>query len=244
MQPLQILPTGQAELSRASVLAVAIFFAFSLIVAWPPRAALAGQVQTLPSQQVPLPPPPSPPAIQSQPHGLPPTPPILPGPQNNTKEIPLPEIFRGCWSGLVRQVDSIVPLNNSVGNVIWLTKSYTLCYKQSGYNGKWRLTFAEGSVANRNEVSDQRQSIRVDAVSGPDHARLSAYLHFRARQPGIFGIPGQLNDVDELAHLDCLVMPDNSVMLVRGDVFVEYDGRPWVNIRWHTRFMRSDPGSG
>jgi hypothetical protein len=33
-------------------------------------------------------------------------------------------------------------------------------------------------------------------------------------------------------------------MLVRGEVFVEYDGRSWANIKWHTRFMRTVSGSG
>src|SRR5437879_4563274 len=149
--------------------------------------AAAQQVQTLPSQQIP-PPQQLPPPIQRQPNETAPIPPTLPGAQGNIREIPLPQVFRGCWIGLVAQVDSIVPLNPDVANVIWLTKSYKLCYKQSGYNGKWQLTFAEGSVADRNEVSDQRQVIRVESVSGADRAQLSAYLHFRARQPGIFGM--------------------------------------------------------
>jgi hypothetical protein len=205
--------------------------------------AAAEQVQTLPSQQIP-PPQQLPPPIQRQPNETAPIPPTLPGAQGNTREIPLPEVFRGCWIGLVTQVDSIVPLNPDVGNVIWLTKSYTLCYKQSGYNGKWQLTFAEGSVADRSEVSDQRQVIRVQSVSGGDRAQLSAYLHFRARQPGIFGMSGRVNIVDELAHLTCLVMPDNNVMMVGGQVFVEYDGRSWANIKWHTRFTRTVASGG
>lgn len=167
-------------------------------------------------------------------------PPVFPGSQGATREIPLPQVFRGCWQGSVPRVDSIVPLDPMAGRTIWLTKSYTLCYKQTGYSGNWELTYAEGAVANRREVSDQRQAIKVKSVSGNDRAEITAYLHFRAPVVGLFGEPtGMVNTLDELSHLHCYVMPDQQVMEVRAAVFVEQNTRPSVNITWHTRFFRS-----
>jgi hypothetical protein len=81
----------------------------------------------------------------------------------------LPQVFRGCWQGSVPRIDTLQPIDPDAGRTIWLTKSYVLCYKQTGYNGKWDLTFAEGSVTDRRRVLDQRQSIRVKSVTGADH---------------------------------------------------------------------------
>jgi hypothetical protein len=211
-------------------------------------SARAGQIQTLPSQQN-LPPPPAssglPPLTNQNSQREATIPPTFPGPQGETREIPLPEVFRGCWQGSVPQVDSIVPLDPSAGRTIWLTKSYTLCYKQTGYSGKWVLTYAEGAVANRREVSDQRQSIKVKSVSGPDRAEITAYLHFRAPSVSMFGMPtGIVNTLDELSHLHCSVMPDQQMMEVRASVYVEQNGRPSVNITWHTRFFRTTAAAG
>jgi hypothetical protein len=127
-----------------------------------------------------------------------------------------------------------------MGQIIWLTKLYTLCYKQAGYGGRWQLTFAESSVAQRHQVSDQRQLIQVKSVSGSDRAQLTAYLHFRAPQLNGLGMPtGVINTVDELTHLDCNVLPGADVMEVRAAVFVENDNRPEANVVWHTRLART-----
>jgi hypothetical protein len=206
----------------------------------------AAQVQTLPSQRAIPFAPSSPPSISNQDHPnqertVPP--PILPDSQGGTREIPLPQLFRGCWRGSVPSIDSIVPIDPDAGHTIWLTKVYTLCYKQAGINGKWVLTFAEGSVADGRRVIDQRQSIKVNSVSGADRAELTAYLHFRARPLTAFGLPAPvINTLDELAHLHCSVMPDQTVMEVRAAVFVENNDEPYANITWHTRFLRAMAG--
>ena len=197
----------------------------------------AGQVQVIPSQQKP--------SIKRLPQSQT-TPeqeqtiPLIPGSGSNTREIPLPEVFRGCWAGDVAEVDSITPLNPEANHIRWLTKTYTLCYKQAGYGGKWHLTFAEGSVAEREVVTDQRQAITVKSVEGRDHAELTAYLHFRAPQLNPFGmITGMVDTLDELAHLHCVVTPNETAMEVRADVFVEKDGESWATIKWHTEFTRT-----
>jgi hypothetical protein len=220
------------------------------------RSALAGQTQTIPSQTQPeiSPPPP----ITRQPGSFPsPANPVMPGQGNTreipppapapvlplpgqTREIPLPEVFRGCWTGQVADVDSIQPLRYGTGRPVWLTKSYTLCYKQVGNSDRWHLTFAESSVSDPSEVSDQRQSIKVKSISGPDRAELTAFLHFRAAQGDILGLlTGATQVVDELTTLDCTIAPDHSVMSVNASVFVEDNNAPTFRVIWHTRFLRS-----
>ena len=149
------------------------------------------------------------------------------------REIPLPEIFRGCWSGEVAQVDSMIPLTQNALHVQWLSKLYTLCYKQVGAGDRWHLTFAETSVAQRSMVSDQRQSISVKSVAGRDRAELTGYLHFRAPEVNLFGLRSSaVNTLDELSQLHCTVSPDRAAMYVRAEVLVENDDEPWVKITW------------
>ena len=131
------------------------------------------------------------------------------------------------------------PLSANVGRLIWLTKTYTLCYKQAGYNGKWQLTFAEGTVADRREVSEQRQLIKVKSVAGPDRAELTAYLHFRTHGFIGFGGMARPSTLDELAHLHCNVRPEGDLMTVTAAVFVEDNGEPYANVNWHTNFFRT-----
>jgi hypothetical protein len=216
----------------------------ALILCWS-AVCHADSVRTIPSQQaIPLPKKSAPAPLNHQSGVTPPMGRILPGPQGNLKEIPLPEVFRGCWTGDVPQVDSITPLSPDAGQLIWLTKRYVLCYKQAGYNGRWKLTFAEGSVEDAGQVSDQRQTIRVKSVSGPDRAEIIAFLHFRAPQLNGFGTStGAVNVLDELTHLHCDVIPDEDVMNVRATVFVESNGEPYANIVWHAQFFRSRAGA-
>jgi hypothetical protein len=212
--------------------------ALALTLASPPGSTIAAQIETLPSQQIPeartAPPP-----IVRQPGEIPGLPLQLPGPQGNTRELPLPEVFRGCWSGSVPRVDSIRPLSPDMGRLIWLTKTYTLCYKQAGLNGKWQLTFAESAVADRREVSDQRQLIKVKSVSGPDHAELTAYLHFRTRGFAGFGGVARPSTLDELADLHCDVAGQRDLMAVNAAVFVETNGEPYAEVTWHTNFYHN-----
>jgi hypothetical protein len=212
--------------------------AFSSVLSRQP-GALAAQAQVAPSQgEIPAPEAGLPPGQQLK-RDLP----EFRSPQggSNTKEIPLPEVFRGCWSGTVPQVDSMVRLSPSTEPIGWLTKSYKLCYKQIGYGGKWQLTFAQGGVAERWRVSDERQSIEVKSVSRDNRAELGAYLHFRAPRIDAFtGLPsGIIDAVDELTHLSCHVLPGNDVLAVHAEVYVEQDRHPFISITWHATFWRS-----
>jgi hypothetical protein len=209
----------------------------------PVPLARAQQVRVLPSQQKPstedLPRERAP--SQSETLPIIPQRPVMPdNPGSNIREIPLPEIFRGCWAGEVPEVDSMTPLSADAVHVRWLTKLYKLCYKQVGTGDRWHLTFAETSVAQRSIVSDQRQSVRVKSVAGRDRAELTAYLHFRAPQLTLFDRPsGVVNTLDELTQLHCAVTPDREAMDVRAEVFVENNGESWVQMTWHTRLLRT-----
>jgi hypothetical protein len=210
-----------------------------LFLLGPVRPASAAQLETLPSQQIPEARPTTPPIIEQPAEPVPGVPLQLPAPQHNTREIPLPDVFKGCWAGSVPAVDSMQPLGRDMGRLIWLTKTYTVCYKQAGYNGKWKLTFAESAVADRSEASDQRQAIKVNSVSGPDRAELSAYLHFRTH--GFVGLGGiaRPSTLDELTHLHCEVRPELNLMMVTASVFVETNGEPYAEVTWHTTFFRA-----
>jgi hypothetical protein len=220
--------------------AIALAVGIELVIGAPLGAQ---QVQVLPSQQKPstenLPRNQAPSSQQELPRmpGIP----VMPGgPGSNMREIPLPEVFKGCWSGEVAQVDSITPLTRLAGRVHWLTKIYTLCYKQVGVGDNWHLTFAEASVAQRSMVSDQRQSISVKSVSGGDRAELTAYLHFRSPQITMSGEQtGVINTLDELTQLHCIVTPDRSAMNVEADVFIENNDVPWMKMTWHTHLSRT-----
>jgi hypothetical protein len=220
--------------TRHIVRAVLLLIIFTSLA----RSALAAQIETLPSQQIPEAAT-TPPPITRQPGENLSLPSRLPAPQGNTREIPLPEVFRGCWSGSVPRIDSMQPLSPDMGRLIWLTKTYTLCYKQAGYSGKWQLTFAEGTVADRREVSDQRQLIKIKSVSGPDRAELTAYLHFRTHGFAWFGGVARPSTLDELTHLHCNVLPKQDLMMVSAAVFVETNGEPYANVTWHTNFFRA-----
>jgi hypothetical protein len=205
----------------------------------------AQQVQVLPSQQRP----PAENVPRNQPQSSQeqtiPSQPVMPvNPGSNTREIPLPVVFKGCWSGEVAVLDSMTPLTPAATHVQWLTKLYTLCYQQVGAGDRWHLTFAETSVAQRSMVTDQRQSISVKSVDGPDRAELTGYLHFRAPQVSLFGMTtGTVNTLDELTQLHCTVTPDRGAMNVQAEVLVENNDEPWVKIIWHTRLLRTGPGA-
>lgn len=202
-------------------------------------AALAAGVEVSPSQQAPqFPAPKSIPFAPQQEQTIPPRLPM--GLGSNTRKIPLPKVFRGCWSGSVPAIDTIRPLQEDEPPIIWLTKLYRLCYRQTGTNGKWELTFADSSVADRDRATDQRQVIKVKAVTGPDEAVLSSYLHFRAESIGMFGTPdGNINSLDELAELHCRMTPDRDAIEVHASVFVESNAEPYAEMTWHTRLERT-----
>ena len=151
---------GAIGATRAVIFTVSLIAFSTDLGLRPVSMARAQQVQILPSQQKP--------SAEDLPHDRPapsqsetiptiPQHPVMPDhPGSNIREIPLPEIFRGCWAGEVSEVDSITPLSPDAVHVRWLTKLYKLCYKQVGAGDRWHLTSPR--PRSRND--------RLSAISG------------------------------------------------------------------------------
>ncbi|HYL60881.1 MAG TPA: hypothetical protein VEU51_18590 [Candidatus Acidoferrales bacterium] len=157
--------------------------------------------------------------------------PPLPGAQ--TLEIPLPEVFRGCWQGVVRYIDSQVQLAPPmIGG--WIPKTYRICYVQSG-RGPFKPTISEtGLIANGRAVRNARSRLEVLSTDGRTQATMRAYLHFDEDSHGLFGLFSQTGSVDELTHMNCAI--DGGVMHVQGDMYGEWNRRPWTRVTWHADF--------
>jgi hypothetical protein len=219
---------------------IIIGFSAAFVLAMAPTASLAAGVEVLPSQQAPeLPASKRVPFAPQQEQTIPPRLPM--GLGSNMREIPLPKVFRGCWGGSVPAVDTIRMLRPGEGPPIWLTKVYTLCYEQDVSSGRWKLTFADGSVERSDRVSDQRQVIKVKAVIAPGEVELSDYLHFRAAKfNALLGLPtGESTEMDEIADLHCRMTPDRDAIEVQASVFVESNADPYAEMTWHTRLERT-----
>src|SRR5271170_3535190 len=121
-RPLAIIPLSLLPRLRHAL--VLIGFTAALVTASSIGEASAGGVQVLPSQTQPsLPPRLALPPNSSQQEQTIPSRPVLPLPDqgSNTREIPLPKVFRGCWRGSVPTVDSITLLQPDEPRISWLT---------------------------------------------------------------------------------------------------------------------------
>jgi hypothetical protein len=157
--------------------------------------------------------------------------PRSPGAQ--TLEIPLPEVFRGCWQGVVRYIDSQAQLAPPmIGG--WIPKTYRICYTQTG-GGPFKPTISEtGIITNGRAVRNARSRLEVLSTDGRTQARMRAYLHFDEDSHGLFGLFSQTGSVDELTHMNCEI--DGAVMHVQGDMYGEWNRRPWTRVTWHADF--------
>ncbi len=162
-----------------------------------------------------------------------------PEPEAETKSpaprpIPLPEIFRGCWEGVVRELDSIHRLPGARPIGPWVAKTYRLCYRRVG-NGPFEPTFGEAGVKRSRMITNPEGRLKVLSTDGRSYARMSAFLHFDEYRKGshrreTFG-------VDEVTNLMAEI--DQSTMLVRAKVYGERDGEPWFRATWHANFTRA-----
>jgi hypothetical protein len=157
--------------------------------------------------------------------------PRSPGAQ--TLEIPLPEVFRGCWQGVVRYIDSQAQLAPPIIGG-WIPKTYRICYVQTG-GGPFKPTISEtGIIATGHAIRNPRSRLEVLATDGRTQATMRAYLHFDEDSQGLFGLFSQTGSIDELTHMNCEI--DGAVMHVHGDMYGEWNGRPWSRVTWHADF--------
>ena len=157
--------------------------------------------------------------------------PRSPGAQ--TLEIPLPEVFRGCWQGVVRYIDSQVQLAPPIIGG-WIPKTYRICYVRSG-GGPFKPTISEtGLIAAGRYVRNARSRLEVLSTDGRTQATMRAFLHFDEDSHGLFGLFRQTGSVDELTHMNCEI--DGGVMHVQGDMYGEWNRHPWSRVTWHADF--------
>lgn len=203
----------------------------------PARRPKPGSALELP-QQAPAPEEQASPREES-PEPAPESEPSEPEPEAETRSpapqpIPLPEIFRGCWEGVVRQLDSIHRLPGARPIGPWVAKTYRLCYRRVG-NGPFELTFGEAGVKRSRMITNPEGRMKVLSTDGRSYARMSAFLHFDEYRKGshrreTFG-------VDEVTNLMAEI--DQGTMRVRAKVYGERDGEPWFRASWHANFIHA-----
>jgi hypothetical protein len=144
----------------------------------------------------------------------------------------LPEVFRGCWQGLVSNVDWIrkEPGGHKVG--YWTPKTYRFCYKRLG-NGPFKMTFTETGIAPNDQLFNVRGAVVPLSTDGHAFATLRATLHFDEYSVGRDATAPSFS-VDEVTHLDCKINGD--LMTVSADVHGTRDGDPWFRAHWRADF--------
>ena len=155
----------------------------------------------------------------------------------STLEIPLPAAYRGCWQGVVSDVDSIEELNQRQ-HINWVPKSYRICYVQTA-GGPFRPTLAESSfLINSEQIRNVKSTLKVITTDGRARATMRGLLQFdEVPVDVLFGLPRERDkaQVDELTNMDCEI--DGNVMHVIARLYGQWNGEPWVRIAWHANFV-------
>src|SRR5262249_326800 len=84
-------------------------------------------------------------------------------PANQVLEIPLTEVFRGCWRGQVDEVDSKQMLRGwrPAFLVYWIPKAYEVCLLRRGLE-PWVLTWSESKLGPHWPwIQESADSLRV-----------------------------------------------------------------------------------
>jgi hypothetical protein len=193
----------------------------------PPLVPPSNNIQTIPAE--PPPPPALEPQAQEPPPLQPPAPP--PAPVVRQPEPVLPAVFRGCWRGVVDEVDRMQRIPGGERPGLWMPKTYMLCYRRVG-DGPFRLTFTAAGVEGTG-ITNTSGQLRLLSTDGRSYAKMRSYLHFdEFRRPTWLG--NSTFAVDEVTDLQCTIEPDG--MHASGIVYGERDGAPWFRAWWHTTF--------
>ncbi len=205
----------------------------------PKRSAPPKPGATLELPQQALPPEEQAPPREESPEPVPERAPPQPEPEAETRPpaaapIPLPEIFRGCWKGVVRQLDSIQRLPGARPIGPWVAKTYRLCYRRVG-TGPFELTFADAGMKRSRMITNPQGQLKVLSTDGRGYARMRALLRFDEYRAGSRG--GETFGVDELTNLSAEI--EQGTMRVQAKVYGERDGAPWFRASWHADFVRT-----
>jgi len=201
-----------------------------------PTPRSGSQVRTIPSVPIPRQAAPqvpsSPPAFSPQ--GAPTSSPATPSPSPRQAEPILPAIFRGCWQGEVRHLDSIERLPGGAKIGPWTPKTYRMCYRRVG-SGPFELTLTEAGIAHNNKITNPEGRMDLLSTDGRSYASMRAFLHFDEYRAHATYFSGDTFPVDEVTKLDCEIEPDG--MHVWGQVFGRRQGQPWFRAWWHALFV-------
>src|SRR5689334_23383785 len=140
---------------------------------WPPRTNPTAPPLTPPSssvQTIPSAPPCPPLAVPAQPVVE------IPPAAAPKHEAVLPAVFRGCWRGVVEEVDRRQRLRGSSHLGLWMRKTYSLCYRRVG-NGPFQATFTETGVEGR-RIINRSGRLNLLSTDGHNYAQMRGYLHF------------------------------------------------------------------
>ncbi|HYA34453.1 MAG TPA: hypothetical protein VEF03_02485 [Candidatus Binataceae bacterium] len=151
----------------------------------------------------------------------------------------LPKEFRGCWQGIVEELDSIQrePGGHKLG--YWTAKTYRLCYKRVG-TGPYELTFGETGTVPSEKIKYSKGRVDVISTDGTTQARMRAFLHFDEYPVGT-NAGASTFSVDEVTMLDCRIVKD--AMHVDAQVSGRREDAPWFRARWHTTLARAEGAS-
>jgi len=144
----------------------------------------------------------------------------------------LPAVFRGCWQGLVNNVDWIrrEPGARKIG--YWTPKTYRICYKRVG-SQPFKMTFTETGIAPNDQLINVRGTVAPLTTDGRNFATMRAKLRFDEYSVGRDATAPTFA-VDEVTHLDCKINGD--LMTVYADVYGTRDGEPWFRAHWRADF--------
>ena len=144
-------------------------------------------------------------------------------------EIPIPEVFRGCWESTVDRLDSRTMLSGWILFTYWMPKSYKMCFVSAGRD-QWRLTYSSTyvDVGLARAIESQPQGVRVVRIAGPDLLYLEAKLRL---------VQGSMVK-DETSTIK-LHVDSNDEMSAEAAVIIDWNGAPWMSATWHTTFVQS-----
>jgi len=168
---------------------------------------------------------------REEPAPPPPPPPV----QSYQPAEPLPEVFRGCWEGVVPAVDTLRRLPGAPPTGPWAAKTYRLCYRRVG-NGPFELQFTDLGIAHHHLITNPGGRLEVVSSDGRSYATMQAQLHFDER----YIRPTFMHEtfaVDEKTDLNAQIVGDE--MRVTARVYGERDGMPWFEATWHAIFVHT-----
>lgn len=158
--------------------------------------------------------------------------PSLP-PSHQLLEIRIPATFRGCWKGEVLRLDSVRMLKPEMRRVIWLPKSFEMCFVERGHD-KWELTYSSFQLETAPSPFFQPVSDSLRVMAGK--TRDAIVVESRTRFRNLIAVRDETTTIT--------LSPRGRDLLKADAELMAYDnGAPFVQSSWHTDFRQMQPDS-